>query len=83
VADIVKTTNSLKLLAAFSDEDDRTITVNNGRSNVTAAEVFTLATLALPVLIGDKYGAAFTRFKSATYVSKTETTLDPTTLQPT
>ena len=82
MADTVKTTNHIKLLAAFSDEDDRTITVNNGRSNVTAAEVLALATLALPVLIGDKYGADFTRFKSATYVSKTETTLDPTTLQP-
>ena len=75
MADIVKTTNQIKLLAAFSDEDDRTITVNNGRSNVTAAEVLALAALATPVLIGDKYGADFTRFKSATYVTRTETTL--------
>lgn len=82
-ADIVKQTNSLKLLAGFADEDDRTISISNPRSNITANEIHALATLAEPVLIGDKYGASFSRFKSATYVSKAETTLDPTTLQPT
>lgn len=83
MADIVKQTDTLKLLAGFADEDDRTITVNNPRSGITAADINALATLATPVLIGDKYGAAFTRFKSATYVTKAETTLDPNTLQPT
>lgn len=83
MADIVKQTESLKLLAGFADEDDRTITVNNPRSGITAADINALAELATPVLIGDKFGAAFTRFKSATYVTKAETTLDPTTLQPT
>lgn len=82
MADTVKQTNSIKLLAGFADEDDRTITVNNPRSGITVSDIRTLETLATPVLIGDKYGAAFTRFKSATYVSKAETTLDPNTLQP-
>jgi len=76
VADIVKTTNSLKLLAAFSDEDDRTITVSDPRGGITAADVLNLGTLAENVLIGDKYGADFTRFKSATYVNKIVTEVD-------
>ena len=83
MADIVKQTDTLKLLAGFADEDDRTITLSNPKANITSAEIHALAELATPVLIGDKYGAAFTRFKSATYVTKAETTLDPTTLQPT
>lgn len=81
MADTVKTTNQLKLLAGFADEDDRTITLNNPRGGITAADITRLGELAEPVLIGDKYGAAFTRFKSAKYVTKYETTLDPNTLK--
>lgn len=76
MADIVKSTSSLKLLAAFADEDDRTITVNNPQPNITAGQIHSLASLAENVIIGDKYGAEFTRFKSATYVDKVVTEVD-------
>lgn len=75
-----KTTNTyeLKLIAAFADEDDRTIRYPNPREDLAKADILALQTLAIPVLIGDKYGATFTRFKSAKIVNKTETTLDLT-----
>lgn len=78
MADVIKTTNSLKLLAAFADEDDRTITISNPRGGITAADIHEVATKAENVLIGDKYGADFTRFKSATYVTRADTELDMT-----
>lgn len=78
MADVTKTTYELKLLAAFADEDDRTITITDPRSDVTATDIHNFAEKAAPVLIGDKYGATFTRFKEARYVEKSVTTLDMT-----
>ena len=78
MADKSTTTYELKLIAAFADEDDRTIRYPNPRDDLTKADILALQTLAIPVLIGDKYGATFTRFKSAKIVDKTETTLDLT-----
>lgn len=68
--------NHLKLLAGFSDEDDRTITVLNPKSNLTKSQIEAVGQLAVGVLIGDKYAAQFTRFKSASYVEGVTTTLD-------
>ena len=78
MADTQSNTYELKLLAGFADEDDRTIRYPNPKSSLTKADILSLQTLATPVLIGDRYGAAFTRFKSAKIVNKTETTLDLT-----
>ena len=72
----VKQSRELKLLAGFADEDDRTITVNNPKTGLTAAQINAVGELAAGVLIGDKYGAAFTRFKEANYVEGTTTTYD-------
>lgn len=58
----------LKLLAGFADEDDRTITVDNPRDGLTKADIQALEPAAAKVIIGDKYGADFSRFKSAAYV---------------
>lgn len=69
----VKNTTEVKLVAAFADEDDRTITVPDPKANITGQEITNLQTLAANVLIGDKYGATFTRFKEAKYVYKTTT----------
>lgn len=76
MADVVTTFDQLKILAGFVDEDDRTLTINNPRSNLTEADVRAIEPLAAPVLIGDKYGATFSRFKSATKVRGTKTKLD-------
>lgn len=78
MADTQYNTFELKLLAGFADEDDRTIRYPSPKSSLTKADILALQTLAMPVLVGDKYGAAFTRFKSAKIVNKTETTLDLT-----
>lgn len=69
------TVYNLKLLAGFADEDDRIITLPNPKSNLTKADIDAVGTKAANVLIGDKYGAAFTRFKSARIVEGTITTL--------
>lgn len=68
--------SELKLLADFADEDDRTITITNPKENLTATQINAVGELAKGVLIGDKYGAAFTRFKEANYREGTTTTYD-------
>lgn len=67
---------NLKLLAGFADEDDRTITVANPKTNLTAEQINAVGNKAVGVLIGDKYGAAFTRFKEANIVEGTTVKYD-------
>ena len=76
MADKIVTTNELRILVGFVDEDDRTISISNPRSNLTETEVKAVESTAAPVLIGDKYQAAFSRFKSARYVEVTRKTFD-------
>ena len=76
MADVVTTFNQLKILAGFVDEDDRTLTINDPRANLTEEDVKAIEPLAAPVLIGDKFGATFSRFKSASVVTGTKTKLD-------
>lgn len=71
MATITKVTHTLQLLAGFADADDRTISLDSPKSNITEQEIRDLEPLAAPVIIGDKYGAAFTRFKTAKIVNKT------------
>lgn len=75
MADSTKITKQLKLLAGFADEDDRTITIDNPKLNLTWADIEAFEA-ASHVLIGDKFGAAFTRYKEAKYVDTTLTTID-------
>ena len=79
MADKITNSTTLKLLAGFVDEDDRTIRLSNPRSNLTAADINALNELATPVLIGDKYGATFSRFKTALIEQRQRTELDLTT----
>lgn len=76
MADTIKTTNDLKILVGFVDEDDRTITINNPKSDLTWNDIASLESAAANVLIGDKYAAKFSRVKIAKYVDTTITTLD-------
>ena len=59
----------LKIVAGFADEDDRTINMPNPNDDVTEADIRALEPYATSVLLGDKYGATFTRFKTASIIN--------------
>lgn len=67
MADTITTRNTLVLLAGFADEDDRTVSLPNPKENLTKAQIDAMGELAVGVLVGDKYQAEFTRWKSAKY----------------
>ena len=71
----INTYKQLKVVAAFSDEDDRTLTFDNPVDNLTEQDIKSLEPLAAKVIIGDKYGATFTRFKTAYYHNQTNTVI--------
>ena len=76
MADTIKSSKDLKILAGFTDEDDRTITITDPKENLTWNDIASLESAAAGVLIGDKYSAAFSRIKEAKYVSTTTTILE-------
>lgn len=76
MADKVSTNYQLKIVAGFADGDERTISYENPRSNLTAADIKALDSLAAGVLIGDKYGAAFSTFKDAGVYTISKVELD-------
>lgn len=78
MADIVKTKSTLSLVAEFKDGDDRTLTLDNPKSTLTATQINALNTPAAAALIGDKNDAEFLRFRSARITSSTITYLDLT-----
>lgn len=78
MANIVKTTSSLSLVAEFKDGDDRTITLDNPRGGLSAADINALNAPAAAVLVGDKDKAEFLRFKSAKTRESTITHYDLT-----
>jgi len=65
MADVTKTEKVLSVVAEFADGDDRTITLNNPRSNITWADIEALNASASAVLIGDRAAANFYRMKEA------------------
>ena len=84
MADVIKTKNVLSLVAEFADGDDRTINLDNPSTLISAAgtsaatAINNVGTYAKnnSVLIGDKDGASFVKFKSAKVVETTTTVLD-------
>lgn len=74
--DITHTTNQLKVLAGFVDEDDRTLTIDDPKDNLTWDNIESLQSAAANVLIGDKYAASFSRIKDAYYYSTITTKLE-------
>lgn len=84
MADTVKSTSTLQLVAEFYDSDDRTITLDNPKASLTAsalaASINAIGDYAKTnnVLIGDKDGAAFLKFKSAKKVANISTIYDLT-----
>ena len=78
MADKVTTVKELKLVAKFVDGDTRTLAVDNPKTNLTAAQINALGTVAKssnPIL-GDKGGADFLEFDTAKIVEKETTNLD-------
>ena len=80
MADKVTTTKQLKLVAGFTDGDERTISIDNPAATVTAAAINALDSLAAGVLIGDKYQAPFSTFKDAGIAETTKVELDLATI---
>ncbi len=79
MADKVTTDYTLQMKAEFADGDDRTISVENPTSAESiGAQVYELQTFLQnnSVLIGDKAGAAFTRFAYANKITRTKVDLD-------
>jgi len=76
MADTTKTTKQLKLVAGFEDGDERTITIENPKDNITAEQIKALNAKAAMVLVGDKYGAPFSIFKDAGIYLTTQVDLD-------
>ena len=68
--------SKLVLLAGFVDEDDRSISLQNPVSGLTQASIESALNPYAHVLIGDKYQAQFSRFKSARYVTTVTTKYD-------
>lgn len=60
------TTNELVITTEYGDEDTRSITLPNPKATITSEEVLAAQAAAANVLIGDKAGASFSRFKSVT-----------------
>ena len=78
MADTVKSSNQLKLVAAFSDGDDRTIAVDDPKTGLTKDDINDelFISAAKNVLVGDKAGAPFVGWKSAKVVEQTTVNLD-------
>lgn len=81
MADKVKSVKELKLVAGFSDGDDRTLSVPDPNDGLTKTQITnsTFVDAAKAVLLGDKTGADMTGWKSAKIFESTTTYLDLTT----
>lgn len=79
MADIIQEKSYLSLVAEFTDGDDRTINIDNPLNGLTASYINACNSSASGILVGDKEGADFLRFKSAKKISATTVYLDLTT----
>ena len=78
MADKVTSVKELKLVAKFADNDTRTLTVDNPKDSLTAAQINAVGTIAKNsnVILGDKGAADFIRFETAKVTEKETTQLD-------
>lgn len=75
MADTVKSSETLNLEAEFVDGDTRSITLDNPRASLTAADIDNVPYIA-KCLVGDKTGSQFLRWKTAKIVHKDITDFD-------
>ena len=79
MADRTTTTETVQIMAEFADGDTRTLSIENPSSAESiGAAVYNLQTFLQnnSVLLGDKAGAAFSRFAYANMLIKTKNVLD-------
>ena len=78
MADKVTQTSELKLDFAFYDGDNRVVSVDNPRSDVTVAQLLAVGNTAKTTgaIIGDKASAVCVGLQGAKKVAKTVTQLD-------
>ena len=78
MADTIKSSNELNLVFGFYDNDTRTVTLDNPKPNLTAADIKGVETFAKTnyPIIGDKGGARVTSIQSAKITEKTSINLD-------
>lgn len=81
-ADTHTYTQELQIKANFGEDDNRTITLPNARTDVTQQEIKDLEEFVAEskILVGDKEGAAFTDFESAILQETTRVKLDLSSL---
>lgn len=60
----VKVASTLVMTAEFADDDTRTISQDNPKTTITSEMFAAAQAAAANVLIGDKTGARFSRFKA-------------------
>lgn len=78
MSDTTKTTKQLKLVAGFADGDDRTISVDNPKNDITAEQINALKPYAIAAIQGDKAGSEMTGWRDAKIVEATTVYLDIT-----
>ena len=78
MSDPYKIKNYLSLVAEFTDGDDRTINLDNPKSTLNASLINACNSSASGILVGDREGADFVRFKSARAIKTTTVYLDLT-----
>ena len=81
MADTLITSDELKIENLFVDGDTRTITLKNPAESITSAQIQSLEELILnggssTLLIGDRYGSAFSRIQTVTRQTDNTITLD-------
>ena len=78
MSDVINSRSVLQIVQGFSDGDDRTMTIDNPRSDVSPADLTAVQTYIKNnnLVLGDKNGAAFTNFKSAKKITQTTRYLD-------
>ena len=78
--DIVTSTREGKLVVKFYDGDDRTLTIDNPKTNLTATQVnaFVASIVADKPILGDKAGADPVGANSFKIIEKTDRKLDLT-----
>lgn len=77
MADTVKQYNTLKFIATFTDGDTRTISIESPNSSLNLGQLIkNLEARAANVLVGDKFGAPFSRFADAKIIEGVRIDLD-------
>lgn len=82
MADTVKTSKTVSMIAEFSDGDTRTLTqsdpLTNQSSLITAINDFDTYCRTNQIIIGDKASGSYTGIREAKVINKTTTNFDLT-----